>query len=77
MAIKNPSAIGQAINLAAADAREHNKESDVQYIYQRYVFWSALCEVIQSSDLDVIQDVINNPKFNDIIEQIKTLDKMK
>lgn len=73
MAIKNPSAIGQAINLAAADAREHGKESDVTYIYKRYVFWSALCEVIQSSDIDMIQEVIGNKDFDKLVEQIKIL----
>ncbi len=77
MAVKNPASIGQAINLAAADAREHSKESDVSYIYRRYVFWSALCEVIQSSDIDMIQEVIGNKDFDKLVEQIKVLGELK
>lgn len=71
MAIKNPSAIGQAINLAAADARQYNRESDVRYIYKRYVFWTALCEVIQSSEPELIQTAIDSPDFDAVIEQLK------
>lgn len=71
MAIKNPSAIGQSINLAAADARKHDRESDPAYIYKRYVFWSTLCDAIQSADVEMIQEVIDNRDFNDLITRLK------
>ena len=71
MAIKNPASIGQAINLAAADARHHDRESDVRYIYKRYVFWSVLCEVIQGGEPDLIQIAIDSPDFDKVIEQLK------
>lgn len=71
MAVKNPSAIGQSINLAAADARQHGRENDVSYIYKRYVFWSVVCEAIQGSDVEEIQEVIDNKSFDDIIKKFK------
>lgn len=69
--MKNPSAIGQAINLAAADARKYGEESNPKYIYKRYVFWSVLCEVIQGGDMDMIQEVLDNPDFDAAIKQMK------
>lgn len=73
MTVKNSAAIGQAINLAAADARQQNRESDVNYIYKRFVFWSVLCEAIQSSDVDEIQEVINNSSFDELIKKLKEM----
>jgi len=75
MAFKNPSAIGQAINLAAADARKHDRESDVKYIYQRHVFWTVVCEAIQGSDIEMIQEVIANKDFDSIVQQLKEMMK--
>lgn len=69
--MKNPSAIGQSINLAAADARQHDRENDVRYIYQRYVFWTAICEAIQSSNVEEIQEVINNSDFDSLMTKLK------
>lgn len=69
--IKNAAGIGQATNLAAADARQCGRESDVKYIYQRFVFWSVVCEAIQSSNIDEIQEVINLKNFDDVIKKLK------
>lgn len=69
--MKNPSAIGQAINLAAADARKHNEESNPAYIYKRYVYWTHLCELIQNSDLDMIEEVLNKPDVAEAMKQLK------
>lgn len=71
MTVKNPSAIGQAINLAAADARHYNRECDVQYIYKRYLIWTDICDAIQNSDLELILKVINNRDFEDILKRLK------
>lgn len=69
--MKNPSAIGQSINLAAADARQYGRENDVMYIYQRYVYWTAVCEAIQNSDADEILEVINNPSLDELMKKLK------
>lgn len=69
--IKNAAAIGQSTNLAAADARQMGRENDVKYIYQRYVFWSVICDAIQSSNIDEIQEVINIKNFDDVIKKLK------
>ena len=71
MAIKNPSAIGQAINLAAADARANNRENDVPYIYKRYLIWTDICNAIQSSELENILEVINKRDFEDVLNRLK------
>jgi len=71
MAIKNASAIGQAINLAAADARKHDEESNPAYIYKRYVYWTSICSAIQDSDIEMIQEVIANSDFDSLIKKLK------
>ncbi len=73
MAVKNPSAVGQAINLAAADARQCDRESDVKYIFKRFVFWTNVCELIQSSDLAELQLVLDDPKLDDLMRQLGEL----
>jgi hypothetical protein len=71
MTLKNASAAGQAINLAAFDARKEDRENDVRYIYQRYVYWTAICDAIQGADIEMIQEVINNSSFDELIKQLK------
>ncbi len=72
-AIKNPSAIGQAINLAAQDARHVNRLDDVNYLYMRYLIWTDICTAIQSSDLDMIEEVINNRDFSDVRKRLQEI----
>ena len=69
--VKNPSAIGQAINLAAADARAENRLDDVNYIYKRYLIWTDICNAIQSVDLEMIEEVINNRDFSDVRKRLQ------
>ena len=69
--MKNPSAIGQAINLAAADAREMNRLDDVNYIYKRYLIWTDICNAIQGADLEMVEEVINNRDFSDIRKRLQ------
>lgn len=69
--MKNPSAIGQAINLAAADARKNGEENNPKYVYKRYVYWTAVCDAIQSSDIEMVQEVINDSSFDTLIKQLK------
>lgn len=64
MATKNPAGVGQAINLAAADARETGNLYDINYLYERFVFWEYFCEMIQGSDAQMIQEVINSKDFD-------------
>ena len=71
MAIKNPSAVGQAINLAAADARQLGRQDDIPYIWKRYVFWEHFCEVIQGSDTEMIQKVIDSKDFDAAMKLFK------
>ena len=71
MAIKNAASVGQAINLAAADARQSGRESDVRYIYQRFVFWTVVCDALHGSDIEMVQEVINDASIDTLIKQLK------
>lgn len=73
MTIKNAAAVGQATNLAAADARKNNRESDVRYIYQRYVFWEVVCQSIQSNNVKMIQDAIDCEEFDELMKRFEEL----
>ena len=71
--MKNPSAIGQAINLAAADARHENRLDDVSYIYKRYLIWTDICNAIQNADQELIEEVINKRDFSEIRKRLREL----
>lgn len=55
----NPAAKGLAYNNATADARTVGKESDKNYILNRYIFHRNLSALCQSSDDDMIMEVLN------------------
>lgn len=62
---------GQAFNLAVNDAVANNNQSDPKYIYQQFIYYYTLADVIQSSDLDMIQEVLNKPNFDKAIKELK------
>lgn len=62
---------GQAFNLAVADAIKNNQEESPKYIYKRFMYYYSLADVVQGSDHDLILQVINEPKFDKILETLK------
>lgn len=62
---------GQAFNLAVNDAVSNKKQQNPKYIYQQYLYYYNLADIVQSSDIDMIQEVLNNPDFDAAIEQLK------
>lgn len=64
---------GQAFNLAVNDAVHNNVADSPKYIYKRFVYYYTLAEVVQGSDIDMIQEVINNKDFDLIINKIKAV----
>lgn len=62
---------GQAFNLAVNNAIARNQENDAKYIFQQFIYYYELAGVVQSSDLDMIHEVLNKPDFMAAIEQLK------
>ncbi len=62
---------GQAINLAVADALHNKEENNPGFIYKKYVYYYSIAEAIQGSDIEMIQEVINNQDFNELIGKLK------
>lgn len=50
---------GQALNLAVADAISLGRQKDVMYIYERFLFYYEVAAKLQSSDIELIQEVLN------------------
>jgi hypothetical protein len=62
---------GQAFNLAVNDAINSGKQSDPRYIYQQFIYYHNLADIVQGSDLDMIQQVLNNPNFDKAVQQLR------
>ena len=66
---------GQAYNLSINDAVHNGKENDPKYIYKRFVYYYTLADVVQGSDLEMIQEVIDNKDFDKVIKQLSEVMK--
>ena len=66
---------GQSYNLAMADAIHNNRENDVKHIYKRFIFYYELGGILQGSDLDMIQEVVDSPDLEKIMKQLKEVMK--
>lgn len=49
---------GQAYNLAVADAIENNKTDDTKYIYQRFIRYYELGQILQDAEIDELKEVL-------------------
>ncbi len=66
---------GQAYNLAIADAINAGKQDSPKYIYKKFIYYLQLADIVQGSDLDLIQTVINEPSFDEIIKKLQEVFK--
>lgn len=62
---------GQAINLAVADALHNKEENNPAYIYKKFLYYFSIADAIQSSNADMILEVINNHDFSSLIGKLK------
>ena len=62
---------GQAFNLAVNDAISSGKQSDPRYIYQQFIYYHNLADIVQASDLDMISSVLDNADFDAAIKALK------
>lgn len=61
---------GQAYNLAIADAIENGKQDNPKYIYRKFIYYYQLADIVQGSDFDLIQKVIDSKDFDKVIKEI-------
>lgn len=62
---------GQAFNLSVNDAIATGKQNDPSYIYQRFIYYHNLADIVQGSDLEMIASVLNKPDFDAAVKQLK------
>lgn len=68
---------GQAYNNAAEDARATGRLTDIPYLYKRFIIHQHLIDLMQSSDQELIQQVVDCPEFNKAIEMLeKSMEKV-
>lgn len=62
---------GQAYNLAVHDAVHHGEENNPGYIYKKFIYYYTIGDALQGSDMEMIQEVINNSSFDELITKLK------
>lgn len=62
---------GQAFNLAVNDSIAKGESGNPKYIYQQFIYYYNLADIVQGSDLDMISSVLNNPNFDNAIKALK------
>lgn len=66
---------GQAFNLAVNDAVARGQENNPKYIYKKFIYYYHLADIVQGSDLDLIQKVIDNKDFDLVIKLLSEVMK--
>lgn len=62
---------GQAFNLAVSDAIQNKQEDNRKYIYKKFIYYHHLADVVQGSDFEMIQKVIDSKDFDKVMELLK------
>lgn len=62
---------GQAYNLAVHDAIHHGQENNPKYIYQKFIYYYSIGDALQGSNIEMIQEVIDNSSFDELINKLK------
>ncbi len=62
---------GQAYNLAILDAVHAGEVNNPKYIYKKFLYYYQLADIIQGSDLELIQEVIDSKDFDKVMALLK------
>lgn len=62
---------GQAFNLAVHDAVHANQAENPKYIYKKFIYYYSIGDALQGSDMAMIQEVVDNRNFDDLIGKLK------
>lgn len=66
---------GQAFNLAVHTAIARGQERNAKFIYKNFIYYLTLADVVQGSDTDLIQKVIDDKNFDELM--VKLAEAMK
>jgi hypothetical protein len=61
---------GQAFNLAVADCIHNGHENSPKQIYKKFIYYYSLADVVQGSDIDMIQEVVDSKDFDDVMKKL-------
>lgn len=61
---------GQAYNLAILDAVNASQANNPKYIYKKFLYYYQLADIVQGSDLDLIQEVIDTKDFDKVMKML-------
>jgi hypothetical protein len=67
---KNPAAIGMACNNAFADAREEKRVGDIQFLIERFKYYSTLSELFQKASDEQLAAIAKVKDVNILLEKI-------
>ena len=59
---------GQGFNLAVMDAVHNGQENNPKYIYKKFIYYYSLADVVQGSDIDMIQEVVDSKDFDAVMK---------
>ena len=62
---------GQAFNLAVADAIHNGETNSPKYIYKKFIYYHSLADVVQGSDIDMIQEVVDSKDFDQVMKLLQ------
>ncbi len=66
---------GQAFNLAVMDCVHNSLENSPKHIYKKFIYYYSLADVIQGSDIDMIQEVVDSADFDKVMKLLKEVMK--
>ena len=62
---------GQAFNLAVNDAIASKQQKNAKYVFQQFIYYHHLADLVQSTDLELIAEVIDKPDFMKALKELK------
>ncbi len=62
---------GQAMNLSVLDAVHAGQTNNPKYIYKKFLYYYQLADIIQGSDLELIQEVVDSKDFDAVMKLLQ------
>lgn len=60
-----------ALKLGVEQGRLSKNNLDPKYIFQQFIYYYNLADIVQGSDLDLIEEVLNKPDFLEAVKNLK------
>jgi len=65
-------AVGQAYNLANAEALHFGKTNDMKFIVERFLYHLETARLFQSASPQELATLVDNPKFLELIKELNS-----